>query len=373
MHYLGEEIKKLGFGLMRLPMIDDEIDVEQTKAMIDLFLSHDYTYFDTAYGYIDGRSEEVAKLALVDRYPRDSFQLATKLPAWDGVKTKKEAESMFYTSLERTGAGFFDYYLLHNLGDERTVYFDDFGIWQFLAEQKKKGLIKHLGFSFHDKAKVLNDLLIKHPDMDFVQLQINYADWNSVTIESQKCYEVAMKHKKPVIIMEPVKGGSLTMLPEYIEDEMIRVNPEASISSWAIRFAASLDKIITVLSGMSNLEQMQDNLKTMNNFEPFNLEEKEVIKKAQEALESTSQIPCTDCKYCLKDCPESIPISKIFKAMNNYLVFDNISGANRNYDFETNGKNKASACIACGNCETVCPQRINIIEELKKAVELFEA
>lgn len=372
MSYLGESIKKLGFGLMRLPMIGDDIDLKQTKEMVDLFLSHGFTYFDTAYGYVNGKSEEVAKTALVDRYPRESFQLATKLPAWDGVENADQAKAMFFTSLKRTGAGYFDYYLLHNLGDERTAFFDQFGIWEFLAKQKKKGLIKHLGFSFHDKADVLNDLLVKHPDMDFVQLQINYADWDSITIESRKCYEVAMKHNKAVIIMEPVKGGSLAKLPEAIENIMKAVNPNASIASWAIRYAASLDKVITVLSGMSNLEQMRDNLKTMEDFTPFNSEEEQVIQKAQKILKRTLQVPCTDCKYCLKDCPESIPISKIFKAMNNYLVFDNLNGANRNYSFETSGKSKASACIACGNCEAVCPQQIEIIEELKKAVELFE-
>ncbi len=372
MFYLGQAIKKLGFGLMRLPMIDDEIDLEQTKEMVDLFLNDGFTYFDTAYGYNNGKSEAVAKLALVDRYPRESFQLASKLPAWNGVKTADEAKAMFYTSLERTGAGYFDYYLLHNLGDERTAYFDQFGIWDFLADQKKKGLIKQLGFSFHDKARVLDDLLIKHPNMDFVQLQINYADWNSTTIESQKCYQVAMKHNKPVIIMEPVKGGSLAKLPQVIENQMKAVNPEASISSWAIRYAVSLDKVITVLSGMSNLEQMNDNLKTMKNFKPLDAKEKQVIKKVQEILETTPQIHCTDCKYCLTDCPESIPISKIFKAMNNYLIFDNLKGANRNYSFATRGKSQASACIACGNCEAVCPQHIEIIKELKRAVALFE-
>ena len=266
MTYLGQEIRKLGFGLMRLPMIGDEVDIEQTKQMVDLFLSKGFTYFDTAYGYLGGKSEKAVKTALVDRYPRESFQLATKLPAWAGANTAEEAQNMFYTSLERTGAGYFDFYLLHNLGDSRTKAFDRFGIWDFLAEQKKKGLIKHLGFSFHDKADKLDELLTLHPDMEFVQLQINYADWESASIQSRACYEVARKHGKPVIIMEPVKGGSLASLPAPIEKIFKDADPEASLPSWAIRFAASLDGLVTVLSGMSTLEQMQDNLSFMEQF-----------------------------------------------------------------------------------------------------------
>lgn len=231
------------------------MDIEQTKQMVDLFLSKGFTYFDTAYGYLNGKSEKAIKAALVDRYPRESYQLATKLPAWTGAKTAEEARAMLATSLERTGAGYFDFYLLHNLGDNRTEAFDRFGIWDFLAEQKAKGVIKHLGFSFHNKADVLDDLLNKHPNMEFVQLQINYADWESASIQSRACYEVARKHGKPVVIMEPVKGGSLANLPEKIAAPMKEFAPNASLPSWAIRYAASLDGLVTVLSGMSSLEQ----------------------------------------------------------------------------------------------------------------------
>ena len=216
--YLGESIPKLGFGLMRLPMNGEKIDVEQTKKMVDKFISEGFCYFDTAYGYNDGASEAAAKEALVDRYPREKFLLATKLPAWAGAKSREEAEQMFYTSLERTGAGYFDFYLLHNLGEERTHFFDDYDIWNFLQERKKEGLIRHLGFSMHDKADVLDRILTEHPEMEFVQLQINYADWEDPTIESRKCYEVARKHGKPVIIMEPVKGGTLANPPKEVTD-----------------------------------------------------------------------------------------------------------------------------------------------------------
>ena len=254
MAYLGESIRKLGFGLMRLPMLGEEVDLEQTKQMVDLFMEAGFTYFDTAYGYLGGKSEKAVKTALVERYPRESFQLATKLPAWAGPKTAEEAKQMFYTSLERTGAGYFDFYLLHNLGNERTKFFDEWKIWDFVADLKKQGLIKHIGFSMHDSADALEAQLQAHPETEFVQLQINYADWDNDSVQSRKCYEVARKYGKSVIIMEPVKGGYLASLPEKVAEPLHRLAPEVSDSSWAIRYAASLDGLITVLSGMSTVE-----------------------------------------------------------------------------------------------------------------------
>ncbi|WP_020610988.1 aldo/keto reductase [Sediminispirochaeta bajacaliforniensis] len=372
MAYIGETIPKLGFGLMRLPMIGEEVDIEQTKQMVDLFLERGFTYFDTAYGYLNGKSEEAAKEALVDRYPRERFQLATKLPAWAGAKNAEEAQNMFWTSLERTGAGYFDFYLLHNLGDKRTQVFDDYGIWDFLAEQKNKGRIKHLGFSFHDKAAVLDEVLKKHPDMEFVQLQINYADWKSPSIESRKCYEVARKHNKPIIIMEPVKGGSLATLPESAASVFGKANPKVSLSSWAIRYAASLDGLITVLSGMSAIDQMEDNLSSMESFQPLSPEERRAVTTVQEVLESIPSIPCTDCRYCMEGCPQDIVIPQIFRAMNTYLVYKNLEGAKGSYMWETRDGGKSSECIECGQCEEACPQHISIIAELKKAGTLLE-
>jgi len=372
MAYLGEDIRKLGFGLMRLPMLGEDVDIEQMKTMVDMFLDAGFTYFDTAYGYIGGKSEMAVKTALVERYPREKFQLATKLPAWAGAKNAEEAKQMFYTSLERTGAGYFDFYLLHNLGNDRTKYFDDYGIWEFAQELKAKGLVKHVGFSMHDTAEALEKVLIAHPEAEFVQLQINYADWESESVQSRKCYEVARKYGKPVIIMEPVKGGYLSNLPESVSSVFKKADAEASLSSWAIRYAASLEGLVTVLSGMSNMEQMQDNLKTMADFQPLNESERKTVADAVDALNAIERIPCTRCNYCTKDCPQQINIPGVFAAMNDLKVYGNAEASKRSYGWATNKGGKASDCIACGQCESACPQHINIIEQLKACAEQLE-
>ncbi len=308
----------------------------------------------------------------MDRHPRDKYQLATKLPAWAGPATAKEAQDMFWTSLKRTGVEYFDFYLLHNLGADRSEAFDRFAIWDFLADQKKAGRIKHLGFSMHATAEVLDGILRAHPDMEFVQLQINYSDWENGIIQSRKCYETARKHNKPVIIMEPVKGGALANLPAQVEKVLRNANPNASPASWAIRYAASLEGVITVLSGMSTLDQMKDNLSYMDSFQPLTPAEREVIEQARKLLAEIPQIPCTDCKYCIKDCPQQIVIPGTFKVMNDYLIYHNLAAAKGTYGWETRELGKASACVACGNCEAVCPQSITIIEELAKAAAVLE-
>ena len=370
-HYLGKEIPKLGFGLMRLPKNGEEIDVEQTKEMVDLFLEAGFNYFDTSWGYIG--SEAAAREALVKRHPRESYLLATKCPAW-AAKTKEKAQSMLDKSLERTGAGYFDFYLLHNLGESRSHYFDDYGIWEFLAKKKEEGVIRHLGFSFHDKAEELDKILTAHPEMEFVQLQINYADWEDPHVESGKCYEVARKHGKPVIIMEPVKGGTLAVLPEEADNIFRKADPEQSPSSWAIRYAASLDGVITVLSGMSNTEQMRDNISFMKDFKPLTQKERKVIEEVRKVLESCPTVPCTACGYCMEGCPESVAIYGTFQAVNIFKRYQDLNGAKGKYKWNTEGHGwgKASACIGCGACEAVCPQHISIREELKKAAEILE-
>ena len=371
MAYIGQEIPKLGFGLMRLPMIGEDVDIEQTKQMVDLFLEKGFTYFDTAYGYLGGKSEQAARVALVERYPRERFQLATKLPAFD-AKTAEEARGMLQTSLQRTGAGYFDFYLLHSLGDERTQMYEDFHLWEFAAEQKAKGLIKHLGFSFHDKADALEALLTRHPEAEFVQLQINYIDWESDSVESRKCYEVARAHGKPVIIMEPVKGGSLTALPKNAEELLKRAAPDASLASWAVRYAASLEGLVTVLSGMSSLQQMQDNVSFMEHFKPLSAEEQALIAEARRLINEVPRIPCTACRYCVPGCPAGVLIPEIFQTMNNYKAMPFLEGSRGHYEWLTRDGGKASGCVECGHCETVCPQHIQIVKELQDVVKTFE-
>lgn len=373
MVFSGENISKLGFGLMRLPQSAGEIDVEQVKQMVDLFLDKGFNYFDTAYVYNDGKSEEAIKKALVDRHPRDSYKLATKLAAWLGPKTAQEAQGMFWTSLKRCGVDFFDFYLLHNLGPGRSDSFEQFGIWDFLAEQKSAGRIRHLGFSMHATADRLEEVLANHPEMEFVQLQINYSDWENSIIQSKKCYEVARKYNKPIIVMEPIKGGALANLPPDIAEIFKKADPKSSLASWAIRFAASLDGVITVLSGMSDLKQMNDNLSYMNNFQPLSQSELAVITKAQKALAEIPQIACTDCHYCLKGCPQGIAIPGTFKVMNDYLLYHDLAAAKSGYSWATMNAGKASTCIECGQCETACPQSLPIINELARAAKTLEA
>ena len=373
MGYLGEEIKKLGFGLMRLPHKDGEIDIEQTKEMVDLFMNKGFTYFDTAYVYNEGKSEAAIKEALVDRYPREKFQLVTKLPLWDNKPSVEEVKQRFYTSLERTGAGYFDFYLLHCLSKGNMKLHEEYGLWEFVRGLKEKGLVRHYGFSFHDTADVLDEILTAHPDAEFVQLQINYIDWENDKIQSRKCYEVAQKHNKPVIIMEPVKGGALATLPDECSKIFKDVHPDMSVASWAVRYAASLDNIITVLSGMSNVEQMNDNLSYMENFKPLDETEREAVAKVTEKLEKIPQIPCTSCKYCIEGCPQNIPINEIFRIQNEFDKYNNINAAKWEYKNATTkeGRSGADACIGCGQCENICPQHIEIIDNLKRSADIL--
>lgn len=379
MGYLGKDINKLGFGLMRLPRKEGtkasgvfgggEIDSAQTAQMVDAFLEAGLTYFDTARGY-EG-SEAVIRTTLVDRYPRESFQLATKLPAWAGPKNAAEARQMFETSLETTNAGYFDFYLLHNLGAKRTQVFNDFEMWEYVVDLKRQGLVKHIGFSLHDSAAALDELLRAHPEMEFVLLQINYAYWLDGSVQSKACYEVARRHGKPVIIMEPVRGGALANPPQPVWDVLREANPNASPVQWALRFCLGLENIITVLSGMSSLEQMKQNIAIYQNFKPLTDAEMRVIEKAQQALAAIPTVPCTACKYCLKQCPQNIEIDNIMQALNRGTLYGLADGKSC-YWFATMLSPKASTCIQCGACEDACPQGIALIKELKRAAKTFE-
>ncbi|MBR5931651.1 MAG: aldo/keto reductase [Lachnospiraceae bacterium] len=367
--YFGKEIPKLGFGLMRLPKKGFGKDIEQMKTMVDLFLDAGFTYFDTAFIYPG--SEAATKTALVDRYPRESYLLATKLNAL-AAPTAKAGRNQFTTSLERTGAGYFDYYLLHSLMKNTYKRYEKLHFWDFVKEQKEKGMIRNFGFSFHAGPQLLDQILTEHPEVDFVQLQINYADWENPSVTSRANYEVARKHNKSIVVMEPVKGGALADPPAEVKKLFKEYNPDMSYASWAIRFVASLDGILTVLSGMSNIEQMEDNISFMKDFQPLNEEEQEIIRKAQIMMGKSSTIPCTSCHYCTDGCPKEIRIPDIFVAMNKQLGNGQMAEAKSAYQEAAPEGHRASDCIGCKQCEEACPQHLPITEHLKQAVEMLE-
>ena len=365
------DIKKLGFGLMRLPQKDDAIDIEQVKVMVDQFMDAGFSYFDTAWAYAG--SEDAIRQALVERYPRESFQLATKNAAWINCKTREDAIAQFETSLKQTGAGYFDLYLLHNLGENRTHFFDDFNMWDFVKEKKAEGKIRHYGFSFHSTPEELEEILRAHPDAEFIQLQINYADWENPAIQSKGVYEVAARHGKPVIVMEPLKGGLLASPPEAVKNILTAQEPDLSVASWGIRFAADLEGVAVVLSGMSDIAQMEDNISYMKDFDGLTTEEKACIEDAREELYKIPLIPCTTCDYCAKVCPKDIGISGSFTAKNIYTLYNDYARAahQEGWLVDRHGRNKAVECIKCGKCEEACPQHISIRVELEKVAELF--
>ena len=368
--YFGKETPKLGFGLMRLPRKGIFTDVEQTKQMVDLFMKAGFTYFDTAYVYPG--SEATAKKALVDRYPRESYTLATKLNAFLMAPTEKAAKNQFFTSLERTGAGYFDYYLLHALMENNYKKYDKYHLWDFVKEQKEKGLIKNIGFSFHAGPELLDQILTEHPEVDFVQLQINYADWENKSVTSRANYEMARKHGKSITVMEPVKGGNLANPPKAVKALFDAYHPDMSYASWAIRFVASLDGIITVLSGMSNTAQMEDNLSYMRDFQPLNEEEQKIIQEAQRILGKSSTVPCTACHYCTEGCPKQIPIPEIFSAMNKQLGNGQMTEARESYAEAATEGHRASDCVGCRQCERACPQHLPITDYLKQGAQMLE-
>lgn len=368
--YLGKEIPKLGFGLMRLPMIGDEVDIEQVKHMADIFVENGFTYFDTAYPYINGKSEEAVKEALIGRYPRESIQIASKMPVWLCNKPE-DFKPLLEVQLKRTGAEYFDFYLLHALDRNRMEQMDKIGGWDFVKRAKEEGLIRHFGFSFHDKADVLDQILTSHPEAEFVQLQLNYADWENSDVQSRKCYEIARKHNTPIIVMEPVKGGNLANMPGEAGRIFKSKEPGKSVASWAMRYAGSLEGIITVLSGMSDLDQMQDNIDTMKDFSQLSEEEYATIEQVVDVLAKADTVPCTSCKYCVDGCPQKINIPEVLGSLNTYRTYKDLKAVKGHYNWVTANSGKASDCIACGYCEEQCPQHIAIIDALQEVAGVF--
>lgn len=367
-------MKKLGFGFMRLPLIDEQVDIEKVKELVDAFMARGFTYFDTAMPYHRGNSEIALREALVKRYNRESYTITDKL-SFFMMKKKEDMVPFFEGQLERLGVDYIDYYFLHGLSYDTYQQAIQWGAFDFVSELKKARKIKHIGISFHDKADVLEEILSHHPEIELVQIQLNYLDWLDNNVQSKACYEVCEKYNKSVAIMEPLKGGALVNVSEDVEAVLKEANPEMSVASWGIRFAASHKNVMVVLSGMNEMAQLEDNMSYMDDFEPLNKEELAVIEKVTDMIKSSIAIPCTGCRYCIEEneCPMQIAIPDYFNIYNNlkrfgqkqmmvaYTYYGNLS--------KTHGK--ASACIECGMCENVCPQHLNIRDYLKEVGEVL--
>ena len=350
--------KNFGFGFMRLPMNGEEVDIPQTQKMVDTFLANGFHYFDTAHGYLGGKSELAIKECLSSRYPREQFILTDKLSIHYFQK-EEEIRPLFQQQLDACGVEYFDFYLMHALSADRMAHFEKTRAFEIVQELKQEGKIRHMGISFHDSAEVLDQILTKHPEIEVVQIQFNYVDYEDEKVESRKCYEVCRKHGKPVIVMEPVKGGSLVNLPPAAQNVLDRLKG-GSNASYAIRFAAGFEGVMMVLSGMSNLQQMQDNLSFMADFQPLNDEERQALDTVCAVFRNQGLIPCTGCRYCTEVCPQAIAIPELFAAVN--------AKRSQHRQPEVSGGMPAD-CIRCGKCEEICPQNLKIRQLLKVAAE----
>ena len=370
---------KLGFGFMRLPLKnpDDQtsINYDLLNQMVDKFMERGFTYFDTAWMYMGYESEVAIRKAVVERHPRESFTVASKLPA-GYLKSAAEQEEVFNKQLEKTGLKYFDYYMIHNVNADTIEKIRKYKSFDFIKEKKKQGLVKNIGFSFHDSPELLEEVIKENPDLDFVQLQINYVDWDNVSIQSRKCYEIAVKYNLPVVVMEPVKGGSLAQVPPSVEKIFRNAEPNMSPASWAIRYAASLEGVMMVLSGMTTMEQLEDNTSYMQNFKPLSAEENKVIESALKELHASIAIPCTACRYCVEYCPMKIDIPAMFALYNAEKQEDSAKPFTIQRVYYGNlikRSTKSSACLHCHACEKHCPQHIKISDWMKEVAKTFEA
>jgi len=352
---------------MRLPGSGDGFDTEQINKMVDAFMERGYTYFDTAYVYRG--SERAMNETLVTRYPRESYQIATKLNLGD-LKSNDELIVQFNKSCERLGVDYVDFYLLHGIGGRTENKDEDLGAWDFLAKLKTEGKAKHIGFSFHGTPEKLDEILQKHPEAEFVQLQLNYIDWENEDVQAKRLYEVARSYDKPIVVMEPLKGGKLSGEDSSFAKMFKAANPSASPASWALRFVASLEGVLVVLSGMSSFAQMEDNLATVKDLKPLTESEMKTLGEAIDALNAVPRVPCTECGYCLEGCPQKIQIPKMMDIYSNYLVYQTTANSEHAYRFMAGPA--AGTCVACGDCEKTCPQGIGIVDILARLSAMFD-
>lgn len=362
---------KLGFGFLRLPHMDpddpDDVDLDTTKEMVDLFLQRGFRYFDTAYTYLGGKSEEYLRKALVERYPREAFRIATKMPC-GALHSGKTPEEIVTEQLNRCGVEYFDVYLLHGLDEEDAAFAEEQGCFAFLEVLKKTGKARFTGFSFHDSADVLDRILTRHPEVDVVQIQLNYLDWDNEIIQSHACWEVCRKHNKPIIVMEPVKGGTLASIPA----EAAKLLHGEAPAHRAIRFAASQDGVAMVLSGMSTLEQVAENTAVISSFKPLTDNETQVLKAVAEIIRNAVAVPCTGCSYCIETCPAGIPIPRYFAFYNEHKRDGWQVNAEGRYRSVAMRYVPASNCISCGICQQSCPQKLPIPDLMKQVSKMFD-
>ena len=365
------EIKKnFGFGCMRLPMKDGEVDITETNRMVDAFLDAGFNYFDTAHGYLQGKSEKALKACLTSRYPRDRYILTDKLTA-NFFKTEADIRPFFESQLEACGVDYFDFYLMHAQGAGNYPHFKECRAYETAFELKAEGKVRHVGISFHDRPEVLERILTDYPEIEVVQIQFNYVDYDDPAVQSRACYEVCVKHNKPVIVMEPVKGGNLVNLPDDAKAVLDELHG-GSTASYALRFAAGFPGIMMVLSGMSDMEQMSDNISFMKNFKPLSEKELDAVEKVRNIFRGKHLIPCTSCRYCTDGCPKHISIPDLFASMNTKRLYNDW---NADYYYNvvlTAPGRKASDCVKCGRCEKVCPQHLPIRKLLEDVAKEFE-